>query len=115
MQNNSNNDYQQYGKHYSNEGFWSKLGEVGSKIPFLRDALAMYFCMMDETTPVWVKGLIAGALGYFIFPFDAVPDFIPVAGYLDDAGVITTALAVIHMNIKPEHWKQADDLLSSFR
>ncbi|GMU87262.1 MAG: hypothetical protein AMXMBFR48_25030 [Ignavibacteriales bacterium] len=115
MQNNSGNDYQKYGKHYSDDSFWSKLGEVGRKIPFLRDALAMYFCMMDEATPVWVKGLIVGALGYFIFPLDAVPDFILVAGYLDDASVIAAAIAVIRIYIKPEHWQQADDLLSSFR
>jgi uncharacterized membrane protein YkvA (DUF1232 family) len=32
--------------------------------------------------------LIAGAVAYVIMPLDAVPDFIPVAGLLDDATVI---------------------------
>jgi uncharacterized membrane protein YkvA (DUF1232 family) len=34
-----------------------------------------------------------GALGYLILPTDAVADIIPVAGYLDDAGMITAAIA----------------------
>ncbi len=32
--------------------------------------------------------LIAGAVAYVVIPMDAVPDFIPVAGWLDDVGVI---------------------------
>lgn len=32
--------------------------------------------------------LIAGAVLYFVIPIDVVPDFIPVAGFLDDAAVI---------------------------
>ncbi|MFM8439490.1 MAG: YkvA family protein [Candidatus Kapaibacterium sp.] len=39
------------------------------------------------------KAIIIGALVYFIVPIDAVPDFLPVIGYLDDAGVIS---AVVH-------------------
>lgn len=101
-----------HSEHFSNESFWDKVREFGKKIPFLRDALAMYYCIMDEETPVWVKTIIISALGYFIFPLDAVPDFIPVAGFLDDAGIITAALAVISAHIKPEHWQQADDFLN---
>jgi uncharacterized membrane protein YkvA (DUF1232 family) len=31
---------------------------------------------------------IAGAVLYFVIPIDVIPDFIPVAGFLDDAAVI---------------------------
>ncbi len=32
--------------------------------------------------------LVAGAVLYFVIPIDVIPDFIPVAGFLDDAAVI---------------------------
>jgi len=34
-------------------------------------------------------GMIAGGLFYFINPFDLIPDFIPLIGFLDDLAVIT--------------------------
>ena len=34
--------------------------------------------------------MIVAALIYFIVPFDALPDFIPITGYVDDFGVIMT-------------------------
>jgi uncharacterized membrane protein YkvA (DUF1232 family) len=35
---------------------------------------------------------IAGAITYFVIPFDLVPDGLPKIGYLDDAAVIRHAL-----------------------
>ena len=32
--------------------------------------------------------LVAGAVLYFVIPIDVIPDFIPVAGFVDDAAVI---------------------------
>ena len=32
--------------------------------------------------------LIAGAVLYFVIPIDVIPDFVPVAGFIDDAAVI---------------------------
>lgn len=107
----NNNNHNQ---HYNQDEFWSKLGSVARIIPFRRNLLAMYFCLIDDDTPGWVKGLIVSALGYFIFPLDAIPDFAPFVGYLDDAGVIAAAFAVIAAHIKPEHWQKADEVLRSW-
>jgi len=39
----------------------------------------------------WITILmIVAALIYFIVPLDALPDFIPITGYIDDFGVIMT-------------------------
>lgn len=42
----------------------------------------------DRSVPFWKKvGVVVGLL-YVISPFDAVSDFLPVIGWLDDLGVL---------------------------
>lgn len=43
---------------------------------------------------------ITAALLYFIGPFDIIPDFIPVLGYLDDATVIGLCLKLAQSDIR---------------
>lgn len=102
-----------YQKKFSEKSFWAKIAQVGKKVPFTRDALAMYFCMMDPTTPLWAKATIVGALGYFIFPFDAIPDILIPLGFTDDAAIIAAVLTLIRLLIKEEHWAKADRVLTN--
>jgi len=46
----------------------------------------------DSRVPRRRKLLLLGLLGYLALPFDLVPDFIPVAGQLDDAIVVALVL-----------------------
>ena len=39
-----------------------------------------------------VKAALFGALAYFVLPFDAMPDVMPMLGFADDAAVLATAL-----------------------
>ena len=48
--------------------------------------------LRDDRVPRRHKLLLAGLRGYLALPFDLVPDFIPVAGQLDD--VLVTALVL---------------------
>ena len=50
--------------------------------------------------PAWVIAAIIGAIIYVVSPIDAVPDFIPVAGWLDDAGVVAAAVKALEEVIK---------------
>ena len=43
--------------------------------------------------------LIVAALLYLISPIDAIPDVIPVVGWLDDIGVATAVLAFLNHKI----------------
>jgi uncharacterized membrane protein YkvA (DUF1232 family) len=46
----------------------------------------------DSRVPRRRKLLLLGLVGYLALPFDLVPDFIPVAGQLDDALVVALVL-----------------------
>lgn len=46
----------------------------------------------DYTIPWPVKAWVLAGLAYFISPIDAIPDVIPVLGYVDDAAVIAWVL-----------------------
>jgi uncharacterized membrane protein YkvA (DUF1232 family) len=43
--------------------------------------------------------LAIGAIVYFVNPFDVIPDFIPVIGYLDDAAVVGWLIMSIQADI----------------
>lgn len=83
--------------------FWRKFGAVAARIPFAEDLLAAYYCAFDRATPLQVKGTLLGAIAYFVLPFDAIPDFLPVLGFTDDAAVLMTALKVVASHITPDH------------
>lgn len=88
-----------HGKHFSEEGFFDKLGEIGGT---LREyAVLLYLLMQDSETPVWTKVAIVAALGYLIWPFDTVPDLIPFAGYADDLAVLAGLIATLEDQITP--------------
>ena len=80
----------------------------------LSSALTLYYCLRDGETPTWAKTVIAGALGYLIFPLDMIPDAILGAGFTDDWSVILGALAAVITHIKPEHKAKAAVLADRF-
>lgn len=86
-----------YAKHYSEDQFRNKLvnyGKLaGAKVTY--GTLLLFYTLKKPTVPMKAKSSVLGALGYFIFPFDIVPDFIPIAGYVDDFGVILVSLLII--------------------
>lgn len=90
------------------KGFWRKVRRTAGKVPFIRDAIAAYYCVKDDATPLWVKSVLVGALAYFISPVDAIPDVLVGLGYLDDAGVIAAAVAAVGSHLKDEHYQQVD-------
>jgi uncharacterized membrane protein YkvA (DUF1232 family) len=87
--------------------FWSKAKRVAGKLPFAEDLLAAYYCAFDHATPLQVKAALIGALAYFVLPFDAVPDMLPLLGFGDDAAVLVTALRMVAAHLRPEHREAA--------
>ena len=87
--------------------FWIKLKKVASKLPFIEDLLAAYYCAFDRETPRHVQAALLGAIAYFILPFDFVPDMLPVLGFTDDAAVLATAIRLVAAHITNDHREAA--------
>ena len=96
-------DIAQYQEHYSESGLFAKIGKVCKKagIKAIYYVLLLYYVLMDGNTSLKDKGIIIGALGYFILPIDLIPDFIPVAGFTDDIAALTACLHTVKANITP--------------
>jgi uncharacterized membrane protein YkvA (DUF1232 family) len=60
---------------------------------FIPDCLVMVRRLLAAPETPWRDRLLLGALlAYLAFPLDLVPDFVPVAGQLDDAIVVGLVL-----------------------
>lgn len=79
------------------------MNKFGRKLPVVKQAITLFNVFADPKTPQYAKVIIAGALVYLVSPIDAIPDFTPIFGLLDDLTVITTAIAQITVHILPEH------------
>lgn len=92
---------QGYTTTYSETRFWQKLSRYASVAgrEVVEKALWLFYAAQSPATPRWAKTAIYGALGYFIFPLDAIPDFAPLVGYTDDLGVLAAALATVSMYV----------------
>jgi len=80
---------------------WVKLEKVGEKISFAKDLMALYRYLVDNHVSWHRKAVVAGALIYFIVPFDAIPDLAPLFGYMDDLGVIAATLKFLGSELIP--------------
>lgn len=49
--------------------------------------------LRSPKTPLWKKAAFAAALVYLALPIDAVPDILPLVGWLDDAGMLALAVS----------------------
>jgi len=76
---------------------------------FIPDCLVLFRRLLREDRVSRPRKLLLVALvGYLAMPFDLVPDFIPVAGQLDDAILVALALRAVLKGAGPalvrEHW-----------
>ena len=92
-------------------GFWQTVRRAARSVPFIDEVVAAYFCAMDPQTPVRVRMTLLGALGYFVLPTDAIPDFLLLFGFTDDVAILTAAIATVRGHITPAHRKAAKDAL----
>lgn len=104
------------------EQFASKLDEMqswikksdyvpGFVIPMINNIRLLYWMLcdrdykLDEVTTSW----ITAALMYFISPLDAIPDEIPIIGYIDDAQVVAWVCHLLKDDIRRYQEQRAQD------
>lgn len=54
----------------------------------------------EHPLPEWAIAAIIGAIIYVVSPIDAVPDIIPIAGWVDDGAVVAAAVKALEEVIK---------------
>ncbi len=108
-----NDNNNEFSKDFSDDSFWKKIIDFAIRAgrEVVEKSLILYYCLQDSDTPLWAKTAIIGALGYFICPLDAIPDFTPVVGFADDLGVLVLAISTVTVHIKEEHKQQAIEQL----
>ena len=89
---------------YSEKGFASKLSQVARKagLKVVYATLLLYYAVNSPQISTKDKGIIYGALGYFILPFDFIHDYLPFAGFTDDFAALAWAISKVVRNITPE-------------
>ena len=85
---------------YVEANLWDKLEQVGRKISFSKDIIALYKYFNSGKISWHRKVIVLGALVYFVFPIDAIPDLTPLFGYMDDLGVIAALLKYLGSELR---------------
>lgn len=104
-------DLNRYQKHYSKEGFLAKVAVVAKRAgnSVLYYAYLLFYLLTSRQVPIKYKGIICGALGYFILPADIIPDFVVGLGFTDDLAVLVMAYKAIKAAVTPEIKQKAKD------
>lgn len=87
--------------------FWTTVRKAASRIPFMEEVVASYYCALDPSTPTRTRAILLGALAYFVLPLDWVPDFILGFGFTDDVAVLWAAINAIRSSLTDGHYAAA--------
>ena len=76
---------------------------------FIPDCVVLVTRLLrDPRVPRRHKLMLGALVGYLALPFDVIPDFIPVAGYLDDVLLVALTLRAVArgagVELLREHW-----------
>lgn len=88
---------------------YMRMARLVFKLPTY--ARTVWGIMRDPRTPIGLKGMMAAALAYVVFPVDLVPDVIPIIGQADDLTIVLLVLDMFIQNapaeVRAEHAARA--------
>jgi uncharacterized membrane protein YkvA (DUF1232 family) len=86
-----------------------------SRIPFMDDVLALYYCAIDPKTPAKIRIVIGATLLYLVMPLDIIPDFLAIIGYTDDITALMIVIKLVSSHVTQVHKDRARDRLGLLR
>lgn len=93
------------------------FGDAVASLPML--TLMLYRLLRDAAVPRRKKLLAAAAVAYVASPIDLIPDFIPVAGAMDDLIVVALAIHLLIDAVPEEvqraYWEGSEDVFEVVR
>ncbi len=108
-------EIEKYGTYYSEKKLWEKIGRMAKKAgaTVIRPVFQLYYMLQDTQVPVRHKAYIIGGLGYFILPFDMLPEAVlSVMGFTDDIAVMSFVLHLVKDSLTPAIRNRADAKVS---
>ena len=95
-----------------------RRSQAAAAARFVPDCAVLFRRLMaDQRVSRRRKALLALLVGYLAMPFDLIPDFIPVAGQLDDAILVALVLRSLLRDAGPnlvrDHWPGPDESLGA--
>ena len=86
-----------------------RRGDARALAAFIPDCIVLFRRLLTAPrVSGWRSWTVAALIAYLAMPIDLVPDFIPVAGQLDDAIVVAFVLRTVLRDGGPdllrEHW-----------
>ena len=88
------------------------VGKKFSMIPVMISLVKNYVQGKYTTVPYGTILAVLSALVYFLSPIDIIPDFIPLASYLDDMAVVGLCMNMVSIDIETyEKWRQVQGLI----
>ena len=88
------------------------VGKKFTMIPVMISLVKNYAQGKYTTVPYGTILAVLSALIYFLSPIDIIPDFIPLAGYLDDIAVLGLCMNMVKIDIETyDKWRQDQGLI----
>lgn len=99
----NNDKFNKYKNAYNEQNLISKISKFAKKAGLNTTyyVLLLYNMLISKAISIADKAIVVGALGYFISPFDIIPDFIIGTGFVDDASTLVLALTAVANSITP--------------
>lgn len=86
-----------------------RRGDARALAGFIPDCIVLFKRLLaDSRVPAIRKAALVAVVAYLALPLDLVPDFVPIAGQLDDAILVALALGLVLRGggraLLDEHW-----------